>query len=162
MEIMNTCLGALCTCIQHPTVREKLSSITSPKEFLDEAERKFQDLKDNCVLRDEELVANRPGMQLTDQVQRWHDKVHHQEKQNMINQMKDDYNGRDCLLGSYSLNLWANYKISQSSIKLLKEINNLRTEHDAFQEITKTQSPRAVEEILTSTIHVGNIIKLNL
>ncbi|KAH7666239.1 P-loop containing nucleoside triphosphate hydrolase protein [Dioscorea alata] len=76
--------------------------------------------------------------------------------------MKDDYNDRGCLLGSCSLNLWANYKISQSSIKLLKEINNLMTEHDAFQEITKTQSPRAVEEILTSTIPVGNIIKLNL
>ncbi|XP_039117912.1 LOW QUALITY PROTEIN: putative disease resistance protein At4g10780 [Dioscorea cayenensis subsp. rotundata] len=162
MEIMNTCLGALCTCIQHPTVKEKLRSITSPKDFLDEAERKFQDLKANCVLRDEELVADRPGMQLTDQVQRWHNKVHHQEKENMINQMKDDYNDRGCLLGSCSLNLWANYKISQSSIKLFKEINNLRTEHDAFQEITKTQSPRAVEEILTSTIPVGNIIKLNL
>ncbi|KAH7666233.1 P-loop containing nucleoside triphosphate hydrolase protein [Dioscorea alata] len=76
--------------------------------------------------------------------------------------MKDDYNNRGCLLGSCSLNLWANYKISQSSIELLKEINNLRTEHDAFQEITKTQSPRAVEEILTSTITVANIIKLNL
>ncbi|KAH7666011.1 P-loop containing nucleoside triphosphate hydrolase protein [Dioscorea alata] len=76
--------------------------------------------------------------------------------------MKDDYNNRGCLLGSCSLNLWANYKISQSSIKLLKEINNLRTKHDAFQEITKTQSPRAIEEILTSTIPMGNIMKLNL
>ncbi|XP_039137132.1 disease resistance protein RFL1-like, partial [Dioscorea cayenensis subsp. rotundata] len=43
-----------------------------------------------------------------------------------------------------------------------KEINNLKTEHDAFKEIAETQPPRAVLEIATSVTLVGNTIKLNL
>ncbi|KAH7665892.1 P-loop containing nucleoside triphosphate hydrolase protein [Dioscorea alata] len=77
-------------------------------------------------------------------------------------QLKDDYNNRGCLVGSYSLNCWAKYKISQRSIKLLKEIKNLKTEHDAFKEKIETQPLRAVREIPTSSIVVGKIIKLNL
>ncbi|XP_039116606.1 probable disease resistance protein At1g61300 [Dioscorea cayenensis subsp. rotundata] len=154
MDIMNTYLGSV--------VQQKLSSITSTKDLLDEVERALQDLMDNYVLVDQELVANRHGMQLTPQVQRWHDKVQLHERQDIVNQLKVAYNNRGCLLGSCSLNLWANYKISQSSIKLYKEINNLKMEHDAFKEITETQPPRVVLEIATSVTLVGNTIKLNL
>ncbi|XP_039117914.1 putative disease resistance protein At4g10780 [Dioscorea cayenensis subsp. rotundata] len=154
MDIVNTYLWS--------AVQEKLNSITSTKDLLDEVERALQDLMDNYVLVDQELVANRHGMQLTPQVQRWHDKVQLHERQDTMNQLKVAYNNRGCLLGSCSLNLWANYKISQSLIKLYKEINNLKTEHDAFKEITETQPPRAVLEIATSVTLVGNTIKLNL
>ncbi|KAH7665944.1 hypothetical protein IHE45_13G066300 [Dioscorea alata] len=47
--------------------------LTSTKDFLDDAERAWQDLKNNGVLRDQE-EGNRHGMQLTAQIQRWHDK----------------------------------------------------------------------------------------
>ncbi|XP_039120514.1 disease resistance protein SUMM2-like [Dioscorea cayenensis subsp. rotundata] len=77
-------------------------------------------------------------------------------------QLKDDHDNRGCLVGSCSLNCWAKYKISQKSIKLLKEIKNLKTEYDAFKEKTEAQPPRAVREIPTSSIVVGKIIKLNL
>ncbi|KAH7666238.1 P-loop containing nucleoside triphosphate hydrolase protein [Dioscorea alata] len=154
MDIVNTYLGT--------AVQEKLSSITSTKDLLDEVERALQDLKDNYVLLDQESVANRHGMQLTAQVQRWHDKVQLHDRQDVVNQLKVAYNNRGCLLGSCSLNLWANYKISQSSIKLYKEINNLKMEHDAFKEIAEAQPPRTVLEIATSVSLVGNTIKLNL
>ncbi|XP_039118754.1 putative disease resistance protein At4g10780 [Dioscorea cayenensis subsp. rotundata] len=84
------------------------------------------------------------------------------EIQRIVNQLKVAYDKRGYLLGSCSLNLWANYKISQSSIKLYKKINNLKAEHDAFKEIEETQPPRAVLEIATSVTLVGNTIKLNL
>ncbi|XP_039137115.1 disease resistance protein RFL1-like [Dioscorea cayenensis subsp. rotundata] len=80
----------------------------------------------------------------------------------MMIQLKDDYNNRGCLVGSCSLNCWAKYKISQRSIKLIKEIKNLKTEYDAFKEKTEAQPPRAIREIPTSSIAVGKIIKLNL
>ncbi|KAH7666245.1 P-loop containing nucleoside triphosphate hydrolase protein [Dioscorea alata] len=76
--------------------------------------------------------------------------------------MKDDYNNRGCLVGSCSLNCWAKCKISQRSIKLLKEINNLKTELDAFKEKTVALPRRIVKEIPTPSIVVGKIIKLNL
>ncbi|KAH7666230.1 disease resistance protein RPS2 protein, partial [Dioscorea alata] len=134
----------------NPTVQEKLGYIfTSTTKLLDDVENELEDLKakENDVLHIQE-EANRTGKQLTHQVQRW------------LN--KDDYNNRGCLVGSCSLNCWAKCKISQRSIKLVKEIKNLKTEHDAFKEKTEAQPPRAVREIPTSSTVVGKMIKLNL
>lgn len=75
MPIVSACLGAFCACI-NPDIQEKLKFIKkSTKDFLDDAERALKDLKDNYVLRDQELLASRHGMQLTPQAQRWHEKV---------------------------------------------------------------------------------------
>ncbi|KAH7666039.1 P-loop containing nucleoside triphosphate hydrolase protein [Dioscorea alata] len=79
-----------------------------------------------------------------------------------MNQFKDDYNNRGCLVGSCSFNCLAKYKISRRSIKLLKEIKNLKTEHDAFKEKIEAQPPRAVRKIPTSSTIVGKMIKFNL
>ncbi|XP_039119284.1 disease resistance protein SUMM2-like [Dioscorea cayenensis subsp. rotundata] len=163
-DIVNTLLGALCTCMQNPAVQEKLRCIiTSTSKLLDDVKNELEDLKamENGILNIQE-EANRTGKQLTPPVQRWLDKAHLGEKYNMMIQLKDDYNNRGCLVGSCSLNCWAKYKISQRSIKLLKEIKNLKTEYDAFKEKTEAQPPRAVREIPTSSIVVGKIIKLNL
>ncbi|XP_039119512.1 disease resistance protein RFL1-like, partial [Dioscorea cayenensis subsp. rotundata] len=93
---------------------------------------------------------------------RWRKMSRVKEIQRIVNQLKVAYDKKGYLLGSCSLNLWANYKISQSSIKLYKKINNLKAEHDAFKEIEETQPPKAVLEIATSVTLVGNTIKLNL
>ncbi|XP_039120395.1 disease resistance protein SUMM2-like [Dioscorea cayenensis subsp. rotundata] len=162
MPIVSACLGAFCACI-NPDIQEKLKFIKkSTKDFLDDAERALKDLKDNYVLRDQELLASRHGMQLTPQAQRWHEKVQINEKETKMKEINDDYTNRGRLIGSCSLNCWANYKISQRSIKLFKEIKTLKTEHNDFKEITESQPPRVVREIPTSIIAVDSVIKLNL
>ncbi|KAH7665997.1 P-loop containing nucleoside triphosphate hydrolase protein [Dioscorea alata] len=154
-------MGALDTI---PAIQETLSYIfTSTSTLLDYVENELEDLKakENDVRHTQE-EASRTGKQLTHQAQRWLNKVRLQERQDIVNQLKVAYNNRGYLLGSCSLNLWANYKINQSSIKLYKEINNLKMEHDAFKEIAEAQPPKAVLEIATSVSLVGNTIKLNL
>ncbi|KAH7666246.1 hypothetical protein IHE45_13G088900 [Dioscorea alata] len=75
-DIANTLLGALCACMQNPTVQEKLGYIfTSTSTLLDDVENELEDLKamEDGVLHIQE-EANRTGKQLTPPVQRWLDK----------------------------------------------------------------------------------------
>ncbi|KAH7666241.1 P-loop containing nucleoside triphosphate hydrolase protein [Dioscorea alata] len=164
MDIVNKLLEALCTSMENPAVQEKLCNIfTSTSTLLDNVKNELAGLKamEDGVLHIQE-EANRTGKRLTPPVQTWLENAHLGEKYNMMNQLKDDYKNRGCLVGSCSLNCWAKYKLNQRSIKLVKEIKNLKTEHDTFKEKTEAQPPRAVKEIPTSSIVVGKIIKLNL